>query len=250
MGLRDHAQKFEPADETEADTITDTINQEPITMNTETNTSNVPAQAASGAVTTPKASKFSMAAFAEYQDMFPTEAVTGLSMAVPRVKAEQGAAYVGEISLGSKIRIEIESWNYRWLLSAGLDSKDSGYKESMEYLATSYDNETVNGKDTSVNDYLAGLKAMNYNKARKSLYIDLFGFVTWTEKGGDVPEDKRELYLVQLSQTSAGNWAAFCTTQGLLRSKGIGKDSRVIEIRAEARSKGSNKYTNFSMGMA
>jgi len=248
MGLRDHAQKFEPADENTDNTDTDTINQEPA-MTTENTTSNVPAQAASGAVTTPKASKFSMA-FAEYQDMFPTEAVTGLSMAVPRVKAEQGAAYVGETSLGSKIRIEIESWNYRWLLSAGLDSKDSGYKESMEYLATSYDNETVNGKDTSVDDYLAGLKAMNYDKARKSLYIDLFGFVTWTEKGGDVPEDKRELYLVQLSQTSAGNWAAFCTTQGLLRSKGIGKDSRVIEIRAEARSKGSNKYTNFSMGMA
>ena len=43
-----------------------------------------------------------------------------------------------------------------------------------------------------------------------------------------------------------GGFMAFCTTQGLLRSKGIGKDSTEIEVHAEARSKGSNKYTNFS----
>ena len=84
------------------------------------------------------------------------------------------------------------------------------------------------------------------DKAGISNHGDIWGMVTWTEKKGAIAPEDQTLHLVQASQTSLGGFMAFCTTQGLLRSKGIGKDSTEIEVHAEARSKGSNKYTNFS----
>ena len=173
-------------------------------------------------------------------------------MAVERVKAEQGACYIGNDSLGTRCRVEIISWNYRWILSPGLQSKDPGYEESKQYLANTYDNQTVYGKDVTVEEYLQDLKETHaYDKANKSMYIDLFGMLTWTEKKGDIPEEERKMVVVQLSQTSAGQFAAFCQTQGVLLAKGVVKSvSDVVEVEAVARSKGSNKYSNFSFHVA
>jgi len=208
------------------------------------------APVAATAVAAPSAAKFKMA-FADLQNAFPEDAVVGLSLAVPRIKAEQGSAYIADKSLGEKFKIEVESWNHRTLVSAGLDSKDPGYQESMEYLRTSYDGKTIHGDGQTIDEYIEFLKSLSYTKARSSKYIDLFGFLTWTAKDGAVDPEKRELCLVQLSQTSAGNFAAFCTTQGLLQSKGLSKGgSNVIEIQAVARSKGAMKYSNFAFAAA
>ena len=92
--------------------------------------------------------------YADKQDNFDIETVAGLSMAVERIKAEQGACYIGNDSLGTRCRVEIISWNYRWILSPGLQSKDPGYEESKQFLANTYDNQTVYGKDVMVEEYL------------------------------------------------------------------------------------------------
>lgn len=189
--------------------------------------------------------KFQMA-LAEQMNAFPTEAVAALSMSVPRIKAEQGACYIADKSLGDKIRMTLESWNKRWLISAGLDSKDPGYQESVEFLATSYDGVTVDGKNQTVDEYVAFLKTRGYPKAGASPYADLWGFVTWTAKDGEVAPEEQTLHLLQASKTSLGNFTAFCTTQGLLRSKGLSVDLSEIEVHAMARSNGSNKFTNFN----
>lgn len=246
MGLRDHAAKFEAETETNTATMNETAAMNE-TNNTTTETTTAVAPAKSTAVGA--ARKFEMA-FAEQKDAFPIEAVVGLSLSVPRIKAEQGAAYVEANSLGTKFRIEVESWNHRWLISAGVDANDPAYKESMEFLKTSYDNQTVHGTEQTINEYLEYLRSIGYTKARVAPYIDLFGMVVWTEKGGDVKPEDLKIHLVQLSQTSAGNWAAFCTTQGLMRSKGmLQNDSNVIEVRAEAKAKGTMKYSNFSFSI-
>ena len=97
-------------------------------------------------------------------------------------------------------------------------------------------------------EYLHDLKeTYSYDKANKSMYIDLFGMLVWTEKKGEIPEEERKMVVVQLSQTSAGQFAAFCQTQGVLLAKGVVKNvSDVVEIEAVARPKGTNKYTNYS----
>lgn len=186
-------------------------------------------------------------ALADKKDVFPTEAVVGLSMNTPRIKAEQGEAYVEQSSLGKRFRIQIESWNTRHLVSAGLGPNDPGYKESTEHLRNSYDGETIHGEGTSVADYLEHLKGMGFNKAKASSYLDVWGLVTWTEKEGDIPPEKQQLYLVQASQTSAGAFTAFCITQGLKRSRGVDAgDMSEVEVHAEPRSKGTLKFTNWS----
>ena len=76
--------------------------------------------------------------------------------------------------------------------------------------------------------------------------MDLFGFVTWTEKNGTIPVDERAICILQCSQTSMGAFTAFATTQGLLQSKGVAKPFDVIEVHAEKRTSGTNKFTNFS----
>ena len=101
-------------------------------------------------------------------------------------------------------------------------------------------------------EYLQELREVHaYDKAHKSMYIDLFGMLVWTEKKGEIPEEERKMVVVQLSQTSAGQFAAFCQTQGVLVSKGVVKSvSDIVEIEAVARTKGNNKYTNFSWHVA
>lgn len=191
-----------------------------------------------------KAKKFEMA-LAEFKDVFPVEAVVGLSMNVPRIKGEQGSCYIGTDNLGSKFRISIESWNMRWLVSPGLDSKDPGFEESKQYIRNAYDKGFL-PDGTSVETYINELKEMGYKKASIASYGDIWGMVTWTEKKGAIAPEDQTLHLVQASQTSLGNFTAYCTTQGLLASKGIGKVTGEVEIHAEARSKGTLKYTNFS----
>lgn len=190
--------------------------------------------------------------YTEKQDVFDIETVAGLSMAVERIKAEQGACYIGNDSIGKRIRVEIISWNYRWIISPGLDSKDPGYEEAKQYLATSYDDQTVYGKDVTVEEYLRDLKETHaYNKASKSLYIDLFGMLTWTDTKGEIPVEDRKMVIVQLSKTSAGQFAAFCQTQGVMVSKGVVKSvSDVVEIEAMPQANGQMKYSNFSFRAA
>lgn len=241
MALADHKPQTTPAFETETATMTDTaaaVAEAPAV------TANVPAVAAQAtAVAAPRA-KFEIA-LGDVKDQFPIEAVVGLSMSVPRIKGEQGACYVGEKSLGDKIRFTVESWNIRHLITCGLSNSDPGYKESMEYLANSYDGVTVEGKGMTIDEYVAFLKSIGYEKAGVSKYGDLWVFLTWTAKDGDIAPENRSLHLLQASQTSLGNFTAFCTTQGLLKSKGIATDLSEIEVHAVARSKGTLKYSNF-----
>lgn len=246
MALADHKPQTTPAFETETATMTDTaaaVAEAPAV--TAAVTANVPAPVAAQApaVAAPRA-KFEMA-LADAKDQFPIEAVVGLSRSVPRIKGEQGACYVGEKPLGDKIRMTVESWGIRHLITCGLDNKDAGYKESMDYLANSYDGITVEGKGATIDEYVSYLKSIGYEKAGVSKYGDIFGMVTWTSKDGTIAPADQVLHLLQASQTSLGNFTAFCTTQGLLKSKGISSDLSEIEVHAVARSKGTLKFTNF-----
>lgn len=244
MGLRDNQTTSAPAFESEDETMTTATESQAAAASVAATTAIAAASAGAVAAARP-ALKFKLG-FSDQKDAFPVDAVVGLSMSTPRIKAEQGAAYVGEKNLGAKIRMTVESWNTRLLVSAGLGPNDPGYKESVEYLRNSYDGETIHGDGSSVKDYIEYLKSLGYDKARSTPYADIWGFVTWTEKDGDVDPEAQTLHLLQASQTSMGAFQAFCTTQGLLRSKGIGAEFSEIEIHAEARSKGTLRYTNWS----
>lgn len=196
------------------------------------------AKAATTAVGAP-APKFSVA-FADKCGVFDTATVEGLALAVPRCKGEQGCLFLGDVDLGGSIHFEMVSFNYRWAIGTGEQDK-----ESSQFFKTSYDNETISGTGESLALYIDSLKAQGFTKAKKSPYLDVFGFITWSEKLGDIPVDERQLTLLQCSQTSLGAFTAFSTTRGLLESKGVAQPIDVIGVRAMKRVSGSNKFTNF-----
>lgn len=184
--------------------------------------------------------KFNVA-FADKNCVFDTATVEGLALAAPRIKGEQGSMSLGDKELGTKIHFELISFNHRWAIGCGEENK-----ESKDFFKVSYDNKTLSGDGSSLADYIESLKAQGFSKAKKSPYMDLWGFVTWSEKTGDIGLDDRQLACLQASQTSMGAFTAFATTRGLLESKGLAKPIDVIEVHAEKRTSGTNKYTNFS----
>ena len=181
-------------------------------------------------------------AFKDKNNVFDNATVEGLSMAAPRIKGEQGSMALGDQDLGEAIQFELVSFNHRWAIGTGENDK-----EAKDFFRVSLDNETISGEGTLVTDYLNTLRAKGFAKAKKSPYMDLWGFVTWSSKTGAIPVDERQLACLQCSQTSMGNWTSFCTSRGLLEQSGRVKPIDLIEVHAQKQSnKNGDKYTNFS----
>lgn len=196
------------------------------------------AKASATSVTAPN--KKLVVAFAGHKDVFETATVSALSQATPRITGEQGSLYKDrQTKLGLKARVEVVSWNHRWALGCGEDKMNDEMKAAFR---VSYDNKTVDGEGCSVEDYIESLKAQGYEKAKVSPYGDLFGYIVSIDDK-EIPIDDRELVLFQLSATSLGNFTAFCVSRGLLQSRGMVPENDLIDVIAEARTKGSNAFT-------
>ena len=238
MSLKNRPE-FEAEVETEVEVETTTTTEKEITMNTQ---STSVAAANNTAVGAP--AKFAVA-FKEMNGFFDMATVESLALATPRIKGEQGSLYRDQDDLGKEVSLEIVSFNPRWVIGTGENTSDA---ESKGAFRVSYDGETTTDGE-NVHDYIEALKAQGYTKAKKSPYLDIFGFIV--AKGGkEIPEESRELVCLQCSKTSMGAFQAFATTQGLLQSRGLATENSVIKVRAEARSMGTNKYTNFSFHRA
>ncbi len=248
MGLKNQPEyaatpAFEQMSEAETTTAT---KEETMTTNTTQDagaaaTTAIATAAASAAVAEYKAPTKMKLAFVDKQAVFDISTVEGLAMAVPRIKGEQGSLFQNDVDLGDSLQFEVVSISPRWVVGTGENDK-----EAKDYFRVSYDNKTISGEGGSIDDYLESLKAQGFEKAKKSNYLDIFGFVVSSQKKGDVPADQRELACLQCSPTSMGAFTAFATTRGLLESKGVAKPIEVIEVHAEKRTSGDNKFTNFS----
>jgi hypothetical protein len=240
MGLRNQPE-FEAAETettTEGEVMTTETKQDAGVAAT---TAIAAAAVSSTAVAAPRQATKLTLAFADKHGVFDVATVEGLGLAVPRIKGEQGSFFNGDEDLGSVIQFEVVSINPRTVIGTGTDDK-----EAKDFFRVSYDGVTISGESTTVDAYLDSLKAQGFDKAKKSEYLDIFGFIVATEKKGDIPVDARELCSLQCSPTSKGAFVAFTTTRGLLESRGVAKPLDLIEVHAEKRVSGSNKFTNFS----
>lgn len=229
MGLRNQPE-FEPMDD-----ITDTTPAEAATQ-----ASTAIAKAASTGVST-DVRKF-VPAFESKNTVFSTPIVEGLSMSAPRIKGEQGSMTLGDQELGEEVQFELVSFNHRWAIGTGEDDK-----EAKDYFRVSYDNETIAGDGTLITEYLNTLRAKGFAKAKKSPYMDLWGYVVWSTKTGTIKDDDLQLACLQCSQTSMGNWTSFCASRGLLEQAGRVKPIDMIEVHAQKQTnKDSKRYTNFA----
>lgn len=181
-------------------------------------------------------------AFAHCDNAIPIEQVEMWGQAPSAITAEQGVAkHSKKGSLGGKFHLLVESFNQRFLAVPGVNDK-----EAKEKVRNSYNKLTIAGTDESFPAYIESLKAEGYDKAHYEPYVDLWGYVTWSEKGGVVGEDDQELVRVQLSKTSSANFGFFCGQRGRRESNGSLPKLDTIEITAEAQDGKSGSYTNFS----
>lgn len=180
-------------------------------------------------------------AFKDKENVLDIGTVEDLALAMPRIKGEQGSLFLGPEDLGSEIQFEIFSYNARWAIGAGTNDA-----ESKDYFRVSYDDKTIAGEGTLIEDYLNDLRAQGFTKAKKSPYLDIFGFVVWSKERGNIPPENRELVLLQCSQTSLGAFKTFATTRGVMESKGMLKPIDTVVVTAMKRVSGTNKYTNYA----
>ena len=148
--------------------------------------------------------------------------------------------FLGDKDLGDTIHFELVSYNARWAIGSGENDK-----EAKDYFRVSYDNKTLANTGEDAAAYLESLKAQGFKKAKKSPYLDVWGFVTWSAKNGNVGVESRKLACLQCSQTSLGAFMAFATTRGLLMKAGLVEELSTIEVKALKQVNGTNKYTNF-----
>ena len=242
MSLRNQPEFEQMETETTTTTTTETKErtmQETTTIDAGVAATTAIAKAATSAVGA--AMRFDIA-FKEYNNVLDTTTVESLSLAVPRLTGEQGSAMKSGEDIGSKFHFEIVSFNNRWVVGTGENDA-----ESKEKFRVSLDHKTISGTGEDLFAYLESLKAEGFSKAKISPYIDIFGFITWSEKSGDIPPGERELCLLQCSQTSAGKFSAFCATRGLLQSKGVVKPISVVEVTAQKQqNKSGDRYTSFT----
>ncbi len=181
-------------------------------------------------------------AFSEIKDAIDLQTVAALSLSTVRLTAEQGQCVIDRTTeVGKTVVVEPVSWNHRWAVGTGSDDK-----EAEQYFRVSYDDETIHGTGEKISDYIDNLREIGYEKANKSAYIDLWAYLV--SKGGvEIPADQRQIVLVQLSQTSAGNFSSFCLSRGLLEAQGRVPQCSQIELTAQSlANKSGKRYSNFT----
>lgn len=139
--------------------------------------------------------------------------------------------------LGKKIKIEILSWNYVWLVTTG-EQNDT---EANKLIRTSYDGINLKGGEGTVTDYVAHLKAEDYDKASCKQYVEIYANLLWSEEKGDVPVEEQTIHQISLSPQSVGKWGAYNLESKMRKLKGFA-DTNIVVMEAEKKVLGPNKF--------
>ena len=183
--------------------------------------------------------------FLELQNVIDVDQVRSIGVGtVPKVTADLGGAVIDKRELGKSIVIDLVSFNDRWSIHPGTDDD-----ETVSYMRTSYDGETLENETMTAKEYLEHLKAEGFDKAAMKKYCDIWGTLESCENEGVIPEDERELVQVQLSPQSLKQWNGFQINQGLLAARGIQPTTR-IKLTQERGESNSRKFGYFKFSKA
>lgn len=196
--------------------------------------------AASAAVASAAAKKFS-AAFQDYENIIELDTVEGMSGSFPKVTADLGGLDFGDKKVCQEIKVELISYNRRYLASTGTQGEDA-----KKFLRTSYDGVTIPGHTETLQEYVQYLKDVEgYTKAGIRDYMDLWVMVV-EEDGQVVPDEERQMVQLQLSPQSVKAFKAFQVKQGFMIGRGIAKDTNQFRVAYERKDSNGNKYANLT----
>lgn len=180
--------------------------------------------------------------FEKHEWVFDVDSVRAFGpSAFPKVIADLGGLSIaGGDEIGKTLKVQVVSINPRWALTPN----DQG-DEASSLVRYSYDRETVENSELSVDDYLAYLKEEGYTKASIKDYADLWVEVVETHSDDVRGIAEGDIVHIQLSPQSLGQWKAFNAKARVaaMRGRDVSGDS-VIVITQARRSFGT---TNFGL---
>lgn len=190
------------------------------------------------------------AALAELRNAIDIDTVRNLGSGVlPKIPADRAGFSVKtgseEIMYGDWIDFQIISYNHRWLISAGVDGE-----EGKAFLKTSYDGVELEEGEGLVADYVQELKEQGYPDARSREYIDIYGFVVGSEKGGDVEESDMEMVQLQLSPQSVKAFTGYLLKAGVTAKLTGKQPSDKVRVTTQRREYNGNKYASMAFAAA
>jgi hypothetical protein len=115
--------------------------------------------------------KAASAAYMEFQNVIALDSVESMGVgAMPRVTVDLGGFQLDKEDLGPRIKLDLMSWNYRYMCVTGAPGE-----EARKMIRVSYDGVTCSGTGESVQDVMASFRDAGYDGAGIKCYIDLWG---------------------------------------------------------------------------
>lgn len=140
-------------------------------------------------------------------------------------------------SLGKVIKLDVMSWNHRWVASPGVQDA-----EATERVRYSNDGVKITGTGESMDDYIQMMIADGYSKASKKEYLTIYGFIMESDGKAVAPED-REIVALQVPPQSRAQFSKYQIEMGVKIMQGVARPSKELVCTQE---KVKGKTTNYA----
>ena len=168
------------------------------------------------------------AALVDLENVIKTEDIATLGPgAFPKITVDLGGFLLDKKDIGQKIRLEVISWNRRWVVSPGVQNA-----EANELVRFSMDNNVLQNDTRTVKEYLEFLREEGYKDASIKEYYSLWGNLLYAN-GADVPPVDQKMVEIQLSPQSVSLFKAFQLEYGMKVSRGLLPSTNVLELTSE-----------------
>ena len=189
----------------------------------------VPAPQRSTAVATPTGGKYKPA-LTSYQNVIDPSSLEFDTFRRITVGLD-GFSDENEVELGKRIKIQIMSWNERFVVTPGVQNA-----EANEKVRYSLDGKVLDD-GTLVTDYLKVLREVDgYDKAALKKYLTIYGFLAGNEVKGemvDIDPAEREIVSVQVPPRSLPLFTRYQIETGVKVSQGVIAESDELVLTQE-----------------
>ena len=181
------------------------------------------------------------------QNAIPTTELENLGIGVfPRITVgTDGFSQDKTKPLGSRIKFEVLSWSYVWLVTSG----EQNNTEANKCIRTSYDGTNLKGGEGTIADYIKYLKEVDgYDKACSKQYVEVYlNLLEFEVQEGKqlvtktVAVEDQQIMQLSLSPQSVGQWGRYMLESGMRRLKGI-QDTNLVVANQEKKILGPNTF--------
>lgn len=140
--------------------------------------------------------------------------------------------------LGKVIKLEVMSWNLRYVASPGVQDK-----EATEKVRYSLDGKTIQGTGESIHEYIKLLKEVDgYDKAALKEYLSIIGFLVEAD-GQEIPAEAREIVSLQVPPQSRALFTRYQIETGVKIAQRVLQPSNLMTC---TQVKNEGKTTKFA----